>query len=195
MLVPEISLTAQTSQIFYDYFGNDVAVFHSGLSAGEKYDEYTKILRDVIKVVIGTRSAIFTPLKDLGIIIIDEEHSETYKQDNNPRYHARDIALWRSKYHNCPLLLGSATPSLESMARAIKGNYSLLKMTKRVGIATYPEVMIVDMAPELKKGNRIFSDILLKKIEEKLNKKEQVILLLNRRGHSTFVTCQSCGIS
>jgi len=193
MLVPEISLTAQTSQIFYDYFGNDVAVFHSGLSAGEKYDEYTKILRDEIKVVIGTRSAIFTPLKDLGIIIIDEEHSDTYKQDNNPRYHARDMALWRSKYHNCPLVLGSATPSLESMARGIKGNYCLLKMTKRVGIATYPEVMIVDMAPELKKGNSIFSELLLKKIEEKLDKKEQIILLLNRRGYSTFVTCQNCG--
>ncbi len=193
MLVPEISLTAQTSQIFYDYFGSDVAVFHSGLSAGEKYDEYTKILRDEIKVVIGTRSAIFTPLKDLGIIIIDEEHSDTYKQDNNPRYHARDMALWRSKYNNCPLILGSATPSLESMARGIKGNYYLLKMTKRVGSATYPEVMIIDMATELKKGNKIFSLLLLSKIKEKLNKKEQVILLLNRRGHSTFVTCQNCG--
>ncbi len=193
MLVPEISLTAQTSQIFYDYFGSDVAVFHSGLSAGEKYDEYTKILRDEIKVVVGTRSAIFTPLTNLGLIIIDEEHSDTYKQDNNPRYHARDIALWRSSYNSCPLVLGSATPSLESMARSLKGNYKLLKMTKRVGLATYPGVIIVDMEKELKKGNKIFSDLLLDKIAEKLNKKEQVILLLNRRGHSTFVTCQNCG--
>lgn len=193
MLVPEISLTAQTSQIFYDYFGSDVAVFHSSLSAGEKYDEYTKIIRDEVKVVIGTRSAVFTPLKNLGLIIIDEEHSDNYKQDNNPRYHARDMALWRSKHNNCPLVLGSATPSLESMARSLKGVYKLLRMDKRIGIAKYPDVEIVDMATEIKKGNGIFSEILLKKIEEKLFKKEQILILLNRRGFSTFITCQNCG--
>ncbi|HOP65835.1 MAG TPA: primosomal protein N' [Bacilli bacterium] len=193
MLVPEISLTAQTSQIFYDHFGNDVAIFHSGLSVGEKYDEYLKIARGEVKVVIGTRSAIFTPIKDIGIIIIDEEHSDNYKQDNNPRYHARDMALWRSKHHNCPLLLGSATPSLESMARALKNVYKLLTMENRIGEAKYPKVEIISMAEEIKKGNRIFSQILLGKIKERLTQKEQVILLLNRRGYSTFITCQNCG--
>ena len=119
MLVPEISLTTQIINKFYDRFGNDVAIFHSALSDGEKYDEYLKIYRGEVHIVIGTRSAIFTPLENLGIIIIDEEHSDTYKQDSNPRYHALDMAIFRTKYHNIPLVLGSATPSLETMARAL----------------------------------------------------------------------------
>lgn len=192
LLVPEISLTTQIIQKFYDYFYDEVAIFHSGLSTGEKYDEYLKILNQEVKVVVGTRSAVFTPLENIGIIIIDEEHSDTYKQDNNPRYHARDIALERSKYHKCPLVLGSATPSLESMARAGKNVYELIKMESRVN-NSLPVVTLVDMTNEIKKRNFIFSDLLLDKIKDRLNKKEQIILLLNRRGHSTFINCKNCG--
>lgn len=192
LLVPEISLTTQIIQKFYNYFGNEVAIFHSALSDGEKYDEYLKILNKEVKVVVGTRSAIFTPLENIGIIIIDEEHSDTYKQDNNPRYHARDIALKRAEYHNCPLVLGSATPSLESMARASKNVYELIKMENRVN-NNLPKVTLVDMTPEMKKRNFIFSDLLIQQISERLNRKEQIILLLNRRGHSTFISCKNCG--
>ena len=193
MLVPEISLTTQIINKFYDRFGNDVAIFHSALSDGEKYDEYLKIYRKEVHIVIGTRSAIFTPLNNLGIIIIDEEHSDTYKQDSNPRYHAIDMAIFRSKYHNIPLILGSATPSLETMARALKGVYKYLEMKNRIGSAILPKVDIVDMSIELKKRNVIFSSLLKEKIKERLEKKEQIILLLNRRGYSTVVTCKNCG--
>lgn len=193
MLVPEISLTTQIINKFYSHFGNDVAIFHSGLSSGEKYDEYLKILRDEVHIVVGTRSAIFTPLNNLGIIIIDEEHSETFKQDTTPRYHALDMALFRSHYNHIPIVLGSATPSLESMARALKGVYKYIRMPNRVGVALLPDVMIVDMALEMKKRNLIFSDVLKDKIRDKLEKKEQIILLLNRRGYSTIISCKSCG--
>ena len=193
MLVPEISLTTQIVNRFYDRFGNDVAIFHSALSDGEKYDEYLKILRDEVHIVVGTRSAIFTPIKNLGIIIIDEEHSETYKQDSNPRYHAIDMAAWRSKYNNIPLVLGSATPSLESMARAQKDVYTYVEMSKRIGSSELPKVEIVDMASEMKKRNTIFSETLKEKIKDRLQKNEQSILLLNRRGYSTIITCKSCG--
>ena len=193
MLVPEITLTVQTVQLFQARFGQNVAIFHSGLSIGEKNDEYLKILRGEVKIVIGTRSAIFVPLKDLGIIIIDEEHSDTYKQDNNPRYHVLDMATFRAKYHQIPLLLASATPSLESMARAQKGVYNLISMPNRIGQAVLPKTYIVDMIPEMKKRNMIFSEILKTKINDRLTKNEQVILLLNRRGFSTTITCQSCG--
>lgn len=193
MLVPEISLTTQIVERFYSRFGSDVAIFHSGLSEGEKYDEYLKILRDEVHIIIGTRSAIFTPVKNLGIIIIDEEHSETYKQDTMPRYHALDMAEFRSKYNNIPLILGSATPSLESMARAQKGVYHYLSLNKRIGTSTLPKISIIDMASELKKRNTIFSEILKTKIKERLNKNEQIILLLNRRGYSTIISCKNCG--
>ena len=193
LLVPEISLTAQIVNKFYNHFGNDVAIFHSALSNGEKYDEYLKILRDEVHIVVGTRSAIFTPLTNLGIIIIDEEHSETYKQDSNPRYHALDMATFRSKYNHIPIVLGSATPSLESMARALKGVYKYIEMPSRIGTSTLPTVKIIDMAEEMKKRNIIFSDILKNKIIDRLSKKEQIILLLNRRGYSTIVSCKSCG--
>lgn len=195
MLVPEISLTAQIVKRFYERFGNQVAIFHSALSDGEKYDEYLKIMRGEVKIVVGTRSAIFVPLENIGIIIIDEEHSENYKQDNNPRYHALDMAEFRAKYHNVPLVLGSATPSLESMARAVKGNYQLILLNKRIGESVLPDVYLIDMAEEMKKRNTIFSDLLQQKIKEKLNNKEQIILLLNRRGFSTFVSCQNCGFT
>ena len=193
MLVPEISLTTQMVNRLYNSFGNDVAILHSGLSDGEKHDEYTKISNGEVKVVVGTRSAIFAPLKNLGIIILDEEHSSTYKQESNPRYSAIDMAKWRSEYNKCPLILGSATPSLESFARAQKKVYKLLVLKSRVGNFNLPKVEIIDMVPEMKKRNMLFSDTLKEEIINTLSKKEQVMLLLNRRGFSTIVSCQSCG--
>lgn len=193
MLVPEIGLTTQIAKRFYEAFGSDVAIFHSSLSEGEKYDEYLKILRGEVHVVVGTRSAVFVPLKNLGIIIIDEEDSSSYKQDNNPRYHAKDIAIYRGKYKNIPVILGSATPTLESKARADKGVYKLLRLTNRVGNAKLPIIHVIDMEPEMKKRNMIFSEFLQNKIKEKLERREQIILLLNRRGFSTFITCSNCG--
>lgn len=194
-LVPEISLTTQIANRFYESFGSDVAILHSSLSNGEKYDEYLKIYRGEVKVVVGTRSAIFAPLKNLGIIIIDEEDATSYKQDNNPRYHARDVAIYRAKYNNIPLILGSATPSLDTRARAYKKVYKMESLLNRVGSAKMPKIHIVNMVMEMKKKNVIFSDLLKSKIREKLDLKEQVILLLNRRGYSTFVTCSNCGFN
>ena len=161
MLVPEISLTTQIINNFYKRFGNQVAIFHSNLSEGERYDEYLKIYRGEVKIVVGTRSAIFTPLKDIGLIIIDEEHSDTYKQDSNPRYHAIDMAKFRAEYNKCPLILGSATPTLETMARAIKGVYKYISMPNRIGHAVLPKITIVDMAEELKHRSMTFSRILI----------------------------------
>jgi primosomal protein N' (replication factor Y) len=195
MLVPEISLTHQIIQRFYKRFGNKVAIFHSRLSEGEKFDEYKKILNKEVSVVIGTRSAIFTPLLNIGIIIIDEEHTSSYKQDNNPRYHALDIAKWRSNYHGCPLVLGSATPSFETMARALKGVYTYLPLNVRVGTSKLPKISIVNMQKEYRKRNMILSDELKDKITDRLNKHEQVMLLLNRRGFSTFISCEECGFT
>lgn len=193
VLVPEISLTAQIVRRFYERFGSSVAILHSALSQGEKYDEYKKIIREEVSIVVGTRSAVFAPLNNLGIIIIDEEHSGTYKQENNPRYNAINCAIFRGEYNNCPVLLGSATPSLESYARALKGVYKLLILDKRVGNSVLPKVLIVDMMQQIKMRNMIISDILKEKILERLEKNEQVMLLLNRRGFSTFVNCQNCG--
>ena len=193
MLVPEISLTAQMVNRLYKSFGNDVAILHSGLSDGEKYDEYTKINNNLVNVVVGTRSAIFSPLDNLGLIIIDEEHSTTYKQENNPRYNTIDIAKFRSDYNNCPLILGSATPSLESFARAKKNVYKLLVLDKRVGNFNLPKVELVDMSLEMKKHNILFSDRLKEELNKTLENKLQAIILLNRRGFSTFVSCQNCG--
>lgn len=193
MLVPEITLTTQIVNNFYSRFGNKVSILHSGLSNGEKYDEYLKILRHDTSIVVGTRSAVFAPLENLGIIIIDEEHSESYKQDNTPRYNAIDIAKWRSKYNKIPLVLGSATPTYESFARALKGVYTLISMPKRIGEAQLPKITIVDMASEARCRNMILSARLKELIEERLAKSEQVILLLNRRGFGTLVTCNLCG--
>ena len=184
MLVPEISLTPQIVGKFISRFGNIISVLHSKLSDTERYDEYRKITEGKSKIVIGTRSAVFVPFTNIGIIIIDEEHTSSYKQENHPRYNAKNIAIWRSNYHKCPVLLGSATPSLESMARAGNKVYELLTLTSRVGTSTLPKVQIVDMKEEIKKGNFILSSILKEKIKEKLSKKEQIILLLNRRGYS-----------
>ena len=193
MLVPEISLTPQIVDRFVTRFGSEVAILHSGLSDYEKYDEYRKIIDGRVKIVVGARSAVFAPLDNLGIIVIDEEHTATYKQDNNPRYHARDVAIIRGEYHNIPIVLGSATPSLESFARANKGVYQLLTLKKRAGNGRLPNVTIVDMKNEIKKSNFILSKILTDKIREKIDRNEQVILLLNRRGYSSILTCRDCG--
>ncbi len=192
LLVPEISLTPQIIKRFTSYFSN-IAVLHSGLSDGEKYDEWRKINEGKVNIVIGARSAIFAPLKNIGVIIIDEEHSQTYKQENNPRYNAIDIAKERCKYHNCPLILGSATPSLESFARAKKKVYKLLELKNRYNNNTMPKVEIIDMNKEFKKASGYFSNTLIDQIKETLERKEQVILFLNRRGYSSFLTCSSCG--
>lgn len=193
MLVPEISLTPQIVERFTLRFGDNIAILHSGLSDAEKYDEYRKITMGKVKIVVGARSAIFAPLTNIGVIIIDEEHTATYKQENHPRYHARDIAILRSKYHNCPIVLGSATPSLESFARAMNKNYELLVMKKRANNMVLPNVHIVDMKEEIKRGNYTFSKLLIDKINEKISKGEQVILLLNRRGYSPLIKCSKCG--
>ena len=193
ILVPEISLTPQITARFKGIFGNDIAILHSALSDGERYDEFRKISKGDVKVVIGARSAIFAPLKNIGIIIIDEEHSESYKQENNPRYTTLDIARKRSQSHNCPIVLGSATPTIESYARAKKGYYKLLELNKRVNEKPMPHVKIVDMKGEIRKKNSLFSSILQEKISDRLSKNEQVMLLLNRRGYSNYLTCQNCG--
>lgn len=195
MLVPEITLTTQVVENFYRRFGSDVSILHSGLSQGEKYDEYLKVLRRDTHIIVGTRSAIFAPLDNLGIIIIDEEHSESYKQDNTPRYNAIDIAKWRAKYNSIPLVLGSATPTYESYARALKGVYHLLSLPKRIGEADLPTVTIVDMAEEAKMRNKILSSHLKDLISDRLERGEQSILLLNRRGFGTMVSCTECGFT
>ncbi|HAP4544637.1 TPA: primosomal protein N' [Enterococcus faecalis] len=195
MLVPEISLTPQMVQRFKSRFGEHVAVMHSGLSQGEKYDEWRKIERGEAKVVVGARSAIFAPIENIGVIIIDEEHEASYKQEETPRYHARDLAIWRSEYHHCPVVLGSATPSLESRARAQKNVYQRLRLTQRANqAATLPTIDVVDMRQEVENGNvSSFSMSLQEKLQERLEKNEQSVLLLNRRGYSSFVMCRDCG--
>ena len=194
VLVPEISLTPQAASRFVGRFGERVALLHSRLSDGERYDQWHRIQKGEADIVIGPRSAVFAPVKELGMLIIDEEHSDSYKSDTVPRYHARDVAQKRGELANCPVLLGSATPSLESFHRAKNGNYRLLSLPDRVLGRKMPDVHIVDMRTELKKGNRtIFSDILRSSIEACLERREQIILFLNRRGHSTHVFCRTCG--
>ena len=194
VLVPEISLTPQTASRFVGRFGEQVAVLHSRLSAGERYDQWHRIQKGDASIVIGPRSAVFAPVKNLGLLIIDEEHSDSYKSDTAPRYHAREVAQKRSELANCPVVLGSATPSLESFHLAKNGHYRLLSLPTRVLNRKMPDVHIVDMRSELKKGNRtIFSDLLRSSIEERLVRREQIILFLNRRGHSTYVFCRNCG--
>ena len=192
VLVPEIGLTTQIIEIFKSRFGNNVAIFHSRLSDGEKYDEYRKIQKDEVSIVVGARSAIFAPFNNIGVIIIDEEHSTTYKQENTPKYNAIDIALKRGKTHNCPVILGSATPLIESYTRAKLGVYTLLELKNRVNNSN-PICTLVDMKGEFKKGNKILSSLLIDKINDRLNKNEQVVILLNRRGYSTTVNCYDCG--
>lgn len=194
VLVPEISLTPQMVNRFKSRFGKSVAVMHSALSAGEKFDEWRKIQRREVQVVVGARSAIFSPFENLGIIIIDEEHENSYKQEEQPRYHARDVAIERGKNNSIPVILGSATPTLESFARASKGVYKLATLKNRTNNKPMPEVITVDMREELHAGNRtMFSRLLMDKVRNCLEKGEQIVLLLNRRGYSTFIMCRDCG--
>lgn len=191
VLVPEISLTPQMVFRFKSRFKDYIAILHSRLSEGEKYDEYRKISKGLVKIVIGARSAIFAPLKNIGIIIIDEEHTSTYKQESNPKYSAIDVSLERARYHNAKVVLGSATPSLESYSRAVVKKYHLIELKKRANNKPLPVVNIIDMNNE-KRGS-YFSSALVQAINDKLSKKEQIILLLNRRGYASFVTCSNCG--
>lgn len=194
VLVPEISLTPQMVLRFQKRFGDNIAAIHSALSDGEKYDEWRRIVSGEAKIVIGARSAIFAPLNNIGMIIIDEEHSDSYKQDDsNPRYNAKDIALLRGKYHNCPVIMGSATPSLEVFARAKKGVFKLLELPNRINGKSLPKINIIDMNEMISKTKGHFSPVLLEAINDRLLKNEQIILLLNRRGYSSFVTCKNCG--
>ena len=195
LLVPEISLTPQMTERFIARFGDKVAILHSGLSNGEKYDEWRKVERGDAQVVVGARSAIFAPLKNLGVMIIDEEHEVTYKQDSNPRYHAREVAILRAQYNQAALVLGSATPSLESRARAGKGVYQHLRLTQRANpLATIPEVQVIDFRDYIGQNETSnFTPPLLEAIQDRLAKKEQVVLMLNRRGYSSFVMCRECG--
>ena len=194
MLVPEISLTPQMVQRVKGRFGKAVAVLHSGLSSGEKYDEWRRIRRHEAQVVVGARSAVFAPLDNLGLIIMDEEHESSYKQDDAPRYHARQVALWRSQYHHCPVVLGSATPSLETRARAQKGVYQRLVLADRVNHRPLPAVSIIDMKQEMQQhAESNFSRALLVALQDRLDRHEQSVLMLNRRGYSSFVLCRDCG--
>lgn len=194
VLVPEISLTEQIVNRFKNRFANQIAILHSRLSEGEKYDEWRKIARREVKIVIGARSAIFAPLQNIGVIIIDEEHTDSYKQDScNPKYHAIDIAKWRGKYHHCPIILGSATPTLETYARAKKGVYELIELKERVNQRKLPEIQVIDMNQEMKRKIGSFSKSLVEDMKKSFSKGEQVLLLLNRRGYSSFISCKNCG--
>ena len=194
-LVPEISLTPMMMEYFIKRFKNNVAILHSELTPAEKYDEYRKIARGECKVVIGARSAIFAPLSDIGLIILDEEHVESYKQDVVPYYHAREIAIMRGKMHKAKVLLGSATPSLESRARAQRGVYHLLMLKKRINNQKLPPTTIVNMLDyrNIDRESYIFSKRLRQSLEKVLANHEQAILLINRRGFSTNVSCRKCG--
>ncbi len=195
MLVPEIALTPMMMEYFMKRFHGDVAILHSELTPAEKYDEYRKIASGDCKVVVGARSAIFAPLKNIGLIILDDEHTESYKQDATPFYHARDVALIRSKMNGAKVVLGSATPSLESRARASKGTYHILYLNKRINEQKLPETIITNLLDysNIDRESYIFSLTLRKEIKLALERKEQIILLINRRGFSTSVSCRKCG--
>jgi len=194
VLIPEIGLTSQALSIFHRRYGDKVAVFHSGLSLGERNDEYKRADRGEAKIAVGTRSAVFAPLHNLGLIIIDEEQENTYKSEQTPRYHAKDVANFRCKYNKALLLLTSATPSLESYSNAVNGKYTLCEMTERFGDAKLPEVIVVDMKTEMKNGNKSpISSRLRELIQNTLDNNKQAILLINRRGYNTFIACNDCG--
>lgn len=194
VLIPEIALTFQTVMRFYERFGDRVSVMHSRLSDGERYDQFMRAKEGKIDVMIGPRSALFTPFSQIGVIIIDEEHEGSYKSENVPRYHAREAAIFRAQMCGASVILGSATPSMESYYRAQSGEYGCYRLTRRIEKAQLPVVSIVDLRMELKEGNRsIFSRKLRDAMEERLQKGQQMMLFLNRRGLSGFVSCRSCG--
>lgn len=194
VLIPEISLTYQTVMRFYKRFGDRVSTLHSKLSDGERYDQFERAKKHEIDIMIGPRSALFTPFDDLGLIVIDEEHEGSYKSENMPRYHAREVAQDLAKLHDASVVLGSATPSVESYSRAKSGEYKLYTLLERAKEAALPDVYVCDLRKELQRGNRtMFSERLKSAIEDRLEKKEQVMLFLNRRGISSFVSCRQCG--
>ncbi len=194
ILVPEISLTPQTIDRFIGRFGEDVAVLHSRLSQGERFDEWRKIKEGKVKIVVGARSAVFAPFKNLGLIIIDEEHESTYKSSQNPKYETIEVAKKRIELEDASLILGTATPSLETYNDALKGKVKLLELKKRANTLNLPDVVLVDMREELKDGNKsIFSQSLYDEMINTLNNKKQIILFLNKRGFSSFVSCRNCG--
>jgi len=199
VLVPEISLTPQLIKRFQKRFQlqkrfkSKIAILHSSLSEGEKYDEWRKIKRGEIDIVIGARSAIFAPLSNIGLIILDEEHSDSYKQDSSPRYDTKKVAIQRAEFHQAKVILGSATPTLESYARAKKNVYQLVELTKRVNGKSLPKVELIDMNEAIKTSKGHFSKELIEKMKERLEKKEQIILLLNRRGYASVLSCRNCG--
>lgn len=194
VMVPEISLTPQLMSVFKGRYGKQVAIIHSALSAGERRDEYKRIKDGMVKIAVGTRSAVFAPFDNLGLIVIDEEQEHTYKSESSPKYHTKDVAKFRAARHNALLLLASATPSIESYTYALKGKYSLSRLTERYGNAVLPDVTVVDMKQERQQGNKYsISSELLQMLEENLENKKQSILLMNRRGFNTFVSCDSCG--
>ncbi|WP_461247161.1 replication restart helicase PriA [Treponema sp. R6D11] len=196
VLVPEISLTPQMVERFVSRFGDKVSVLHSSLSKGEKFDEWQKILRGETKIAIGARSSVFAPFDNLGVIIVDEEQESSYKSDMSPKYDAREVAKIRANNHSCPLVLASATPSVNSYYKAKQGEYKLLELLERTNKKNMPEVDIVDMRKELLSGNMsMFSEQLKNEIRKNIDKGEQTILLLNRRGYHTFVSCRNCGES
>ena len=195
MLVPEISLTPRMVDYFKSRFKDNIAILHSGLTPAEKYDEYRHISEGDVKVVVGARSAIFAPLDNIGLIILDEEHVESYKQDSLPYYHAKDVAIFRAEYFNAKVVLGSATPSLESFARARKGVYNLVELKNRINQKELPKTSIVDLSSPkaLSRESFMFSEKLIVELKGVLERKEQAILLINRRGFSGYVTCRNCG--
>ena len=194
VLIPEIALTYQTVMRFYARFNNLVSIINSRLSKGEKYDRFRMASEGKIKIMIGPRSALFTPFNNLGLIIIDEEHESAYQNDNTPRYHARETAIEIAKMYGAKVVLGSATPSLEAFYRAKSGEYHLFRLDNRAGNAQLPKVDGVDLREELHKGNRtVFSDRLRELIIDRLEKKEQIMLFLNRRGQKGIINCRDCG--
>lgn len=194
VLVPEISLTPQVLSIFHARYGDKVAVFHSGLSLGERNDEYKRADRGEAKIVIGTRSAVFAPLHNLGLIIMDEEQENTYKSERTPKYNTKDVAHFRCKYNKALFLMTSATPSLETYSNALKGKYVLCELNERFGDAKLPHVITVDMKQEMKNGNKSpISSKLKELISETIDNGKQAILLINRRGYNTFIACNDCG--
>ena len=194
MLVPEISLTPQIMSNFKNRFGEQVALLHSGLSAGERFDEWKRLFSGEARIAIGARSAIFAPIENLGVIIIDEEHEQSYISESNPRYDTHDVANFRAKYNNCPLVLGSATPSIESYEKAKNGEYELVEMPVRANGRELPKIQIVDMMNEIRTGNSgIFSNQLVAELANVVNNKKQAMLFINRRGYSSFMRCRECG--
>ncbi len=194
MLVPEISLTPQVLANFKARFGEEVAILHSGLSVGERFDEWRRILCGDAKIVVGARSAIFAPIKNVGVIIVDEEHETSYISESNPRYNAIDVAKFRKNYNNCPLVLASATPSIASYNKALLGEYKLVELPERVNGKPMPKIQIVDMLSEIRNGNTtMFSRVLRDELEKCVNDKKQAMLFVNRRGYSSFLRCTDCG--